>query len=610
MKYEILKTEKQLTEYLEVCHDQVSFDTETTGLEIDCLLLGISMFDNYYNPVFIPTDYFFDGCMELSQIQKVFTKFKPKLQKIQGIAHNGKFDLTVFASNEIPCIPLVWDTMLMCHNYDSAIEKKLESRVREDLGVTKKSFEEIIGKKWDKIDWEKDVKSGAITLEQLAEYACEDVYYTFKLRDYYYPMLEKENLLRVHDKIELPLVEVLAAMYERGVRIDRELIAKMGVEIDAYQKEITEKIYEEAGAVFNINSGKQKAEILFDKLRLPTHKATKSGARSTDADTLEHLAQQGYKIAEYMVEYSELQKLNSGYIQGIPKLIDEDGRLRCNFNSAGTKTGRFSSNNPNLQNQPNNKRFPIRAAFIPDDGYKLQVYDYSQIELRVMAHVSKDKKFTEAFLSGADIHGTVAKDLGIDRKHAKIVNFGVLYGMGADSLAYNLGTNAREAKRIIDGYESTYRGYYEWKIRTEKFAKQNGYIKTIYGRIRRFPALSAVGSKAYFGALRQSVNTVIQGSAADIIKVAMIHLFQRIKQERLDTHILLQVHDELMFETIISQIPQAHELIKFVMENSTKLSVPLEVDGKTVDNWGQMKDDNFQSLLINYQNNFPLWLLH
>lgn len=595
MKYSILYDEDSVRDYFQFCGNEVAFDTESTGLALGSPILGLSFYNPTNGAVFIPTNTYFKGCLSTERIVEILNDYTPF---IKGVAHNAKYDWGVFENVGLITPKLLADTIAMVHSYDPNAEKNLEKRVYEDFGVRKQKFEEIIKKKWDKINWKTDVAKGIVTLEALAEYSCEDTFYTWKLWKYYTPKLEKEDLLKIHDRIELPLIEVLKSMYMRGVNIDKEYLLDLDEKITEKLTSVVDNIYDEAGCVFNLNSPKQKANVLFDKLKLPSYKTTKTGARATDSDVYDLLAQDGYDIGKYLQEYSTLQKLSSGYSKAIPQMIYADGRLRCNFNSLGTATGRFSSNNPNLQNQPNNKDFSIRKAFIPTPGYKLLIADYSQIELRVMAHASGDKRFMEAFLSGEDIHGKVGRDLGIERKFAKVVNFGVLYGMGFTKLGHTLGISEKEAKNIITNYERTYTGYYEWKIKTEKFAERNHYIKTLFGRVRRLPAIASGDKRLYFGSLRQAVNTVIQGSAADIIKIAMINLFNEYKTKNLDAHLMLQVHDELINEAIQPQCEEAYAVMKHVMENSIKLSVPLEVDGKICDNWGQMKDDSFTGLII------------
>jgi DNA polymerase-1 len=503
---------------------------------------------------------------------------------------------------------LKYDTIVMAHINDSNDQIKLEKLVKSKLKKTKKTFEEIIGKKWHKIVWNDSV------LDLLAEYACEDVFYEYKLHEYFLKELKQdpEDLLSVYEHIELPLVPVIKDMHKRGVRIDLNILKDIGVNITSRIDELLEDIYDEAGAVFNMNSPDQKAKILFDKLKLTPIKETTTGKYSTDSDTLEALAAQGHTIAEYMVEYSGLQKLNSGYVESIPRFVDRNNILRCNFNSTGTTTGRFSSDKPNLQNQPNNDEFPIRKAFIPRQGYTFIDLDYSQIELRVMGHVSNDPKFCEAFLNGEDIHQRVANELGITRKQAKTINFGIIYGMGPAKLANMLGITVKEAKAVIYGYESTFKGYYIWKTKTENFATRNKYVRTIFGRVRRLPLAGNSSFGLHSSAMRQAINTCVQGSAADIIKRSMVALSKEYISRNLDAHMLLQVHDELLIEVRKDQACEVFDLTKHIMENTTKLRVPLEVDGKIISDWSQMKDDNIHSLYNFYKKqntNFPVWLM-
>lgn len=347
---------------------------------------------------------------------------------------------------------------------------------------------------------------------------------------------------------------------------------------------------------------------------LPVLKATKSGGRSTDSDVMEMLADKGYKIAEYFVKYSEIQKLNSGYIQSIPALVDRHNVLRGDLNSNGTKTGRFSSQNPNLQNQPNNHDFPIRRAFIPRPGMVFLNYDYSQLELRVMAHVSQDKHFLEVFRNGEDPHGDVARRLGIPRRDAKVVNFGVLYGMGSEKLAKTINVSTKEADKIINvDYLRTYAGFAAWKVQTENFVKRHGFVKNIFGRIRRLPNATKGPlertPKEFYGALRQSINSPIQGSGADMVKLAMIKMATRFKEEGIDAHLVLQVHDEVLVEVSIPDMYRAQEIVIDSMENAVKLSVPMLVDGKIITNWAEMKDDDTPSFPLRFDYSLYATLL-
>ncbi len=975
MDYKLVTTREGIVSYLSKITDLSVFDTELTGLKIDDLLLGVAFYDRETYPIFVPLDYIFtERGIPISVLRSALQEVEYHKKPI--IAHNAKFDITVFKFNNLPVPVVQEDTAAMVHVYDSNLEKKLETRVKKDLKVNKKTFEEIVGKKWAKIDW---VKEGNSLLDVMAEYACEDVLYESRLYDYYLTKLEEENLLNVYRKIEVPICDVLSSMRVAGVLIDLDKLSGIGDKLSSGMEKLKSDIYQEAGCIFNINSGKQMAEVLFGKMGLPPIKKTKGGALSTDSGTMEELKIQGYKIAEYLDNYSKLQKLDSGYVKSIPRFIDFDGKLRCDFNSTGTKcitrnsvvptsrgmirisdatakdvivnkngeleqadglfkfkkkptikvstmlgfdiegtynhriisvdsegkhdwstldslqvkqkvkipfrynvfssvnqqieytelpintcskpiklpkvmtpelaefigmynadgsihdsngsytirlsttketvikrfiylckllfdrdveynpkqenvclttiqlkpfieslglvkrcenktipdcvllsnrdcvisylrgilldshvvnddnlkksylkitvsnydhanllqsilmnlgyvasktkvdkvswsiciyredakrflelvkpfkvfisikhltwkkrnykvysnyievpitsityavkdvydyhipgthsfianclinhnTGRFSSSNPNLQNQPNNDEYPIRECFIAEEGRQLFALDYSQIELRIMGHMAQDKRFIQAFNNGEDIHQKVADDLGISRKQSKTINFGVLYGMGSDSLAWQLGTKVRQAEEIIHGYHRTYEGFARWKTRVEQEAIKTGQVRNMFGRIRRIPEAQERNSFYRGQGLRRAVNTAIQGSAADLIKLAMVKLLRRFKEENLDARMLLQVHDELLCDAPIKQVCDAYDITSEVMEQVVTLSVPLIADGKIINHWGQMKDDNFLSLYDSIKNNtyrkpiknnnqenlIPLWLI-
>lgn len=607
--HHIISTKQDFLTYCKTvdAKELIVFDTETTGLSIDNKILGIALCDKTMIPVFVITNFFFKHGIPIEDLREVANIYFPTWK---GISHNGKYDIGMFSGHGLPDIQIVDDSMIMVHVANPDLELNLETRVNNDLGHKKQKFEQIIGKKWDKINWSKEADE---LLPLLAKYACEDVYDTKLLRDHYLSILQEDaDLLKIHDEMEIPLVPVLRDMWVRGVNIDRKLLEKMGKQITKYLTTLTTNIHNEAGCIFNINSGKQKAEVLFDKLNYEVFKRTKGGAPSTDSESLEFLAAKGYPIAQYMVEYSELNTLNNNFISSIPRMLDNDGRLRGSLNAQGTRTGRFSSNNPNLQNQPNNDRFPVRAAFKPSNGYYMLCADYSQIELRVMGHAAQDERFIEAFWAGEDIHGRVAHDLGISRKEAKVVNFGVLYSMGPTKLAAKLGVSMDEAKSIIHGYQTTYSGYKRWKDTVEHEASQTGYVKTLFGRRRLLEGYNSKDKMMYYSAMRKVGNTIIQGSSADIIKIAMVAISDKFKKYKMDAHLLLQVHDELVAEAHPNCAVDAYEILTSTMENTIKLSVPLIADGKIITDWSQMKNDDEPGLL-NFlkqpQNPDLLWLL-
>lgn len=612
MMYEVIKTEEELISYLTrnkgfLYGDPLtSFDTETTGLTIEATLLGISLFNYNRNPAYISIkNRWFDGIERSKAIELLEETFG----SMRGLAHNGKFDLLVFKQNGFAEITLEVDSSLAVHAYDPELLKKLETRVKLDLGYSKQTFEEIIGKKWSKINWDIDTKpsidkkTGAnvpplITLDLMAEYACEDVYWTMKLWEFYEPKIKEYELSDTLYKIEVPLSYTLRDMKYRGVSIDVPVLEEIGTRIDTKLDILEEEIYDLAGCQFNINSSQQKAEVLFNRLGLPQKYLTKGGKPSTDANALSELASDGHPIAGVMVEHSKLKTLNTNFVRAIPTLIDFDGKLRCDFNSDGARTGRMSSNGPNLQNQPNNEEYPVRKAFVPTKGFKFGIADWSQIELRIMAHCSKDPKLMKAFWDDEDIHTRVSIDLGIPRKGAKVINFGILYGMGPQKLAKTLGISEADARSIINGYFSTYTGFKHWKEYVEGFVTRKGYVRNIFKRIRRLPDATQFRDKRlYSAALRQAVNTIIQGSAADLMKLGMLSMNKMFIEEQLEAYLLLVVHDEFVNEIRDDgMLEYTFSKIVDVMENSIKLRVPIKADGKICDNWSDMKNDDYISI--------------
>ncbi len=583
----------------------LTFDWETTGLEYDALPLGLSLHQKGVSPCFVPTDYFFAKGIPMEEIARVcnhnFSKFKL-------IAHNAKYDSMINVMNGIKDenFSIYADTLIMIHCVDPAAEKQLEKRVLLDFGYEKQTFDKICGKKWNRIDW---ATEGDHLLPLLAAYAGEDTYWETQVF-YKYKSLMDKDAWAIHDKIEIPMIDVLRDAKIRGVLIDKPLLEDMCVRAETEIIDYQNAIFEAAGCVFNLNSNPQKQHVFFDKLKLPVISRTKSGAPSTDTNSAAEWAEMGYPIGKALLAYSELQKLISGYLKPIPEMLDDDNVLRGDLNSCGTRTGRMASSNPNLQNQPNNHDFPIRCAFIPRPGYVFINYDYSQLELRVMAHMSKDAKFMEIFLNGRDPHGEVAAACGLTRKQAKVLNFGVLYGMGPDKYMKTFGVSKDRAIEMIESYHTVYAGFARWKTATENFAKRNGYVKNLFGRKRVLSEAAknpfmGIDKKKYFGELRQAVNTIIQGTGADIVKRATLAMTKRFVEEHLDAHFLLQVHDEVLIEARIDQMREIERVVIDCMQNTTKLDVPLLADGKIILNWGEMKDDD----ILSYPDRFDYTLI-
>lgn len=603
---QLIQTLQELKDYFRDLSTDLplTFDWETENLEYDTIPLGVALHQKGKDSVFVPINIYFTAGLPLKEVVAILNKEFPKFGLI---AHNAKFDTMINKSVGVldEKVNLLADTMIMVHCVDPDLIKKLETRVWEDFRYAKKSFEEIVGRKWAKINWNRE---GDSLLESLAGYAGEDAYWETQL---YYLYEEKmdEDAWRVHNKIELPLIRIIRDAKIRGIKIDVDRMNTMAEEAERRSLDITDEIYSLAGCTFNLNSPKQKAEVFFDKLKLPCLKKTKKGGRSTDSDTMEELAEMGYPIAELVVEYSELNKLLSGYLRAIPQQVDAENVLRGDLNAQGTATGRFSSSGPNLQNQPNNSDLPVRSAFIPRPGCVFINYDFSQIELRIMAHMSKDKHFLEVFRNDEDPHGDVAKRLNISRKGAKVVNFGVLYGMGPQKLAKVLNISDEEASRIInEDYMRTYSGFATWKTQVEQFARNNGYVKSLFGRVRRLPDVHLKDSdkKRYYSALRQAVNMKIQGTAADLMKLCIIEIDRRFKQAGLSAMMLLTVHDEELVEAPISEMFVAEAIMVDVMENFIKLDIPIKADGKIVLDWSEMKNESLPSL----PNRFNFTLLN
>lgn len=590
--YQIIYDKKSLKDYLSVIDtsELIAIDTETTGLEIEAGLLGISIYDKTHEPVFIVCNEVVDKGIDLADLIDCFNPLFLN-KEVLFIGHNAKYDLGVFKTKGFADFQLKYDSMMAIHIVDPELKKQLEYRVEHDLGVHKPKFDEVMGKKWDKIIWNDDA------ILKLAEYASGDALYTRKLNDMYIAMLEEAKTLHILTDIEVPICYVLRDMKLRGVRIDVDLLNKMSIKISSELKRLTSEIYEEAGCIFNINSSAQKAKILFEDMGYKPTKKSPGGKDSTDAHVLKELAKDGCSFAKKLLDYAELSKLKSTYVDGIPALCDKNNILHADFNSAGARTGRMSGSNPNLQNQPNNKNYPIRKAFIPREGYKFIVLDYSQIELRVMAHCSSDTELVRVFKEGLDVHGSVAEKLNISRKHAKIVNFGIMYGMGPDALGGFLEVPKDEARAIINGYHKAYTGYDNWKSSVEAFATRNGYVKNIFGRIRRLENATASGSRSreYFSALRQAVNTIVQGSAADLMKLALISMYKKFKARNMDAHVLMTVHDEFVIEAKENIVDSTFILAKSCMENVVDLKVPIIAEGKICDTWYDMKDDDFST---------------
>jgi DNA polymerase-1 len=410
------------------------------------------------------------------------------------------------------------------------------------------------------------------------------------------------GLESVYHQIELPLIEILADMELAGIKIDAEALAQTAKEIDAELEGLIEKIYEKAGRQFNINSPQQVGEV-FEAVGIAVTKRTKkTGQISTSADVLEELAAK-HELPRLILDYRELVKLKGTYVEALPKLIDSaTGRIHTTFNQTGTATGRLSSSSPNLQNIPVRTDFGrrIRQAFVAEPGWMLLCADYSQIELRILAHITGDKAMTEAFQNDQDIHAHVARTVfgaktpdeeRVQRRLAKIVNFGIAYSIGAFGLAQRIGLPRREAQKVIENYYKTYSGVRHYMQETPKQARQTGYVRTLFGRIRPIPDIANKNHNLRARAEREAINAPIQGAAADIVKLAMIRVYQTLKKKGLKGRMLLQVHDELVLEVPESEVDETRRLVKSEMETACRLNVPLVVAVGVGPNWLETKGE-------------------
>jgi DNA polymerase-1 len=437
--------------------------------------------------------------------------------------------------------------------------------------------------------------------ERTVESICKQLEAVRGLYELLNPKLDTMGLRQLYDEIELPLVPVLADMERTGIKVDRGMLQQMSSTMEKQLNELTGRIYQAAGMEFNINSTRQLGEILFERLNLPVLKKTrKTGGYSTDQAVLEELAQT-YELPRLILDYRQVAKLKSTYVDALPVLINPNtGRVHTTFNQTGAATGRLSSSDPNLQNIPIRSDLGrlIRGAFIPEKGNILISADYSQVELRILAHLSQDEVLVSAFRSGEDIHARTAREVFTEsellnpaerRRRAKVINFGIVYGLSAFGLSQTLGISREDAQAFIDAYFKRYSGVRIWLDKTVAEVRETGIARTLFGRIRPIPDIHSKDYNLRQFAERTAVNSPIQGTAADIIKIAMIRIHHALRQRGLSAKILLQVHDELVIEVHESQAEETSALVQAEMEGSATLLVPLKVDLNVADNWMDMK---------------------
>ena len=591
--YHLIDTEEKSADLVKLLSKEKSFcfDTETTGLDAnEAELVGISFAikkgEAYYVP--IPAD--------REEALKVLAPYKPLFEneKIVKVAQNAKYDALILKWYGIELKGKYIDTMVVHYLLEPELRHGMNFLSESYLGYAPISITDLIGKKG-----KNQLSMRDVNMEKVVEYAAEDADITFQLKEELYPKLKDAELQKLYDEVEEPLINVLVDIEYEGINLDSDFLnkysEKLGKEIADYENEI----HEAAGGAFNIASPKQVGEVLFDKMKIPYRwRKTKSGQYSTDEKKLSELAKEHEFVAK-ILKYRGLAKLKSTYVDALPKMVNpKTGRIHSSFNQALAATGRLSSNNPNLQNIPikTEQGREVRKAFIPrDKDHILLAADYSQIELRLIAEISKDEAMLDAFQKGHDIHtataaGVYGKKLEEvtpdERRNAKTVNFSIIYGAGATNLSQQLDIKRTEAKELIGNYFAQYNGLKTYMDEIVEFARENGYVKTLLGRKRSLRDINSRNALIRTNAERVAINTPIQGSAADMIKIAMINIHKALKDGNFKTKMILQVHDELVFDVYKPELEKVKPIIEEGMKNAMPdLKVPILVGMDTGEDW-------------------------
>jgi DNA polymerase-1 len=569
----------------------VCFDTETTGIDaLNAELVGMSFSFEKGKGFYVP----FPENQE--EAQHLIEKFRPffENESIEKIGQNIKYDLKILSNYNIQVKGKLFDTMIAHYLINPDMRHNMDILSETYLKYAPKSIETLIGKKG-----KNQLSMRDIPLEDVKEYATEDADITFQLKEHFQPILEKVGTKKLFDEIEIPLVPVLADMEKEGIRLDVEFLKNMSVEMQKEIDAFEQQIYETAGEKFNLASPKQLGDILFDKLKIggTKQKKTKTGQYATGEEVLSYLANE-HQIVRDILEWRQMVKLQSTYIDALPNQVDKKtGRVHTDYMQTVAATGRLSSTNPNLQNIPirTEKGRLIRKAFIArDENYTLLSADYSQIELRIIAALCGEENMIKAFQNNEDIHkSTAAKVFNVpldevtkeQRSHAKTVNFGIIYGVSAFGLSNQTNLSRKESAELIEAYYQTYPKLKSFMTSQVDFARENGYVETISGRRRYLKDINSANAIVRGGAERNAVNAPIQGSAADIIKIAMINIHKKLTSEHWKSKMLLQVHDELVFDVHNSELEKIQPMIKHEMENAFKMAVPLDVEIGLGKNW-------------------------
>ncbi len=595
-KYECISTEAQLDAWLAKLNATalVALDTETTSLDpMTAQIVGLSFACVAGEAAYLPLRHIYPGAPDQLDFDLAIEKLRPWLEDASKhkLGQNIKYDLHVFANHGINVLGYTHDTLLESYVLESHQRHDMDSLATRHLGAKTISFEEVAGKGASQISFDQ------VSIETATEYSSEDSDVTLQLHGALYGQVGADEKLKfVYEQIEMPTTHVLLTIERNGVLIDAALLDKQSGELGTKMLELEAKAHEEAGQPFNLGSPKQLAEILFDKKGIKPIKKTPGGAPSTDEETLAKLAED-HPLPKIILDYRSVAKLKSTYTDKLPRMVNaKTGRVHTNYGQAVAVTGRLSSNDPNLQNIPvrtaEGRR--IREAFIAPPGSVILSADYSQIELRIMAHLSSDPGLVKAFAEGMDVHrATAAEIFSVDakdvsseqRRYAKVINFGLIYGMSAFGLAANLGIERGAAASYIDKYFARYPGVKQYMERTRAEASEQGYVETVFGRRLWLPDIRSSNQGRRQGAERAAINAPMQGTAADLIKLAMIAVQGWLEQSKLKTKLVMQVHDELVLEVPSSELEIVRKEIPGLMTNVAKLDVPLVAEPGVGGNW-------------------------
>ncbi len=597
--YQTVLTQDHLDRWIEKIKtaELVAVDTETTSLDyMQARLVGISIAVAPGEAAYIPFGHDYLGAPDQLDKDLVLSQLKPLLEspEIKKVGQNLKYDMSVLAQHGIQLQGIAFDTMLESYVLDSvATRHDMNSLAEKYLDETTISFSEVAGKGAGQLTFNQ------IALELAAPYAAEDADITLRLHQHLWPQLSsEESLVSVFRDIELPLLPVLSRIERTGALVDGTLLFQQSQELTERLAELETQAWDMAGQQFNLASPKQLGEILFEKLEIPVLKKTAKGAPSTKEEVLQELALD-YPLPKVLLEHRGLAKLKSTYTDKLPTMINPTSkRIHTSYHQAGTATGRLSSSDPNLQNIPvrtaQGRR--VRQAFVPPAGYKMVAADYSQIELRIMAHLSEDPSLVSAFAAGQDIHRATAaevfavatEEVTTDmRRSAKAINFGLIYGMSAFGLARQLNIGRKQAAEYIELYFERYPGVQSYMNNIRHTAAEQGYVETVFGRRLYLPEINARNGMRRQAAERTAINAPMQGTAADIIKLAMIHVDDWLQNSDLQSHMIMQVHDELVLEVPESELELVKQGLNERMENAASLLVPLVVDVGVGDNWDE-----------------------